>query len=300
MGPTLIRTHAGTISTDDKQMPLGVPSNFLYLQAALNQFAKLKEDKRHFGEVFYSTLFKDFMTNKAEWLHFFRNLQNQGHAGDSTLILRELSCIYEGRKLWEECEAVLDFQDELLNILRKHNLSPNKLYDLSDLISNKEYQLLSNRYTLNNELGRYKENAYVLKELVRLEKKLLMPDEQHDSKLWNTSVKIYKYTVSDRLPSERIDQLSVDDVAKVLLHARKLTDRARLTCPKIGKLIDEAGRKPIDTKMDLLKCDYCSKEETFLGELKKCFKCKKVVYCNKDCQKKAWSRHKKACVKISK
>ena len=88
--------------------------------------------------------------------------------------------------MWEEWEAVLDFQDELLNILRKHNLSPNKPYDFSDLISNEEYQLLSTRYTLNKEIGRYKENAYVLKELVRLGKKLLMPDEQHDSKLWKT------------------------------------------------------------------------------------------------------------------
>ena len=40
-------------------------------------------------------------------------------------------------------------------------------------------------------------------------------------------------------------------------------------------------------------CGYATKET-----LSKCSKCKLIHYCNKDCQKKDWSRHKKECCKI--
>jgi hypothetical protein len=40
-------------------------------------------------------------------------------------------------------------------------------------------------------------------------------------------------------------------------------------------------------------CGYATKKT-----LSKCSKCKLIHYCNKDCQKNDWSRHKKECCKI--
>lgn len=47
-------------------------------------------------------------------------------------------------------------------------------------------------------------------------------------------------------------------------------------------------------RVDLHTCGYCHKVS--VEELKFCAKCKKVVYCNRECQKKAWKAHKKVCV----
>ncbi len=45
------------------------------------------------------------------------------------------------------------------------------------------------------------------------------------------------------------------------------------------------------------KCDYCGK---CCPNTKKCSKCKKVQYCNDDCQTKHWQEHCKNCITISK
>eukprot|EP01114_Cavostelium_apophysatum_P023182 TRINITY_DN8656_c0_g1_i1.p1 TRINITY_DN8656_c0_g1~~TRINITY_DN8656_c0_g1_i1.p1 ORF type:complete len:274 (-),score=19.54 TRINITY_DN8656_c0_g1_i1:126-947(-) len=47
----------------------------------------------------------------------------------------------------------------------------------------------------------------------------------------------------------------------------------------------------------LSSCKYCSK----LGEdLKKCGKCRKAVYCSRECQVKDWSVHKRTCTILKK
>ena len=49
-----------------------------------------------------------------------------------------------------------------------------------------------------------------------------------------------------------------------------------------------------NVRVDLHTCAYCHKVSE--EELKFCAKCRKVVYCNRDCQKKAWKAHKKICI----
>lgn len=50
---------------------------------------------------------------------------------------------------------------------------------------------------------------------------------------------------------------------------------------------------------DMNVCDHCGKTQAVLGKkLKRCQRCMKTYYCGKDCQKSAWSQHKKVCKKL--
>ncbi|KAK4903877.1 hypothetical protein LTR66_017965, partial [Elasticomyces elasticus] len=47
-------------------------------------------------------------------------------------------------------------------------------------------------------------------------------------------------------------------------------------------------------------CTVCSKPSTSLPQgLKRCAKCHTQSYCSRECQKKAWSVHKKECSKLA-
>jgi hypothetical protein len=47
-----------------------------------------------------------------------------------------------------------------------------------------------------------------------------------------------------------------------------------------------------------LSCAYCYRRSAQL--LSKCTKCKRVAYCDKDCQKKDWKDHKGNCQQLQK
>ncbi len=47
-----------------------------------------------------------------------------------------------------------------------------------------------------------------------------------------------------------------------------------------------------NTETQQIRCRHCSSESE---KLKKCSQCKLVSYCNNDCQKKDWVRHKVIC-----
>jgi hypothetical protein len=43
------------------------------------------------------------------------------------------------------------------------------------------------------------------------------------------------------------------------------------------------------------KCNHCGKMQALVGKLKQCQRCKVTFYCDKECQKKDWKKHKKIC-----
>ena len=49
-------------------------------------------------------------------------------------------------------------------------------------------------------------------------------------------------------------------------------------------------------------CAVCKKSESALAKdvkLKHCARCKKVLYCARECQKQHWKIHKKDCAKLA-
>lgn len=67
--------------------------------------------------------------------------------------------------------------------------------------------------------------------------------------------------------------------------------------------IDQATKKGLNHVVDLLinfkpkKCNICKKTASFSNKLLLCGGCKKIFYCNKECQKKDWHKHKSICKK---
>ena len=64
--------------------------------------------------------------------------------------------------------------------------------------------------------------------------------------------------------------------------------------PALQDLITTASIRMIGSK-----CDHCgiSKDDTTM-KLKSCVKCRRSYYCNADCQKADWKRHKKGCLPL--
>lgn len=48
-----------------------------------------------------------------------------------------------------------------------------------------------------------------------------------------------------------------------------------------------------------LTCDDCGKPDSPWIPLKKCAKCKRAFYCDRECQKKGWKAHKKVCASLA-
>lgn len=59
--------------------------------------------------------------------------------------------------------------------------------------------------------------------------------------------------------------------------------------------------KPADPKFRT-DCSYCRKPSTNIKDegFKKCSRCKSVYYCDQECQKLAWPKHKLSCVPFEK
>ncbi|KAL3944084.1 MAG: hypothetical protein SGBAC_001815 [Bacillariaceae sp.] len=67
--------------------------------------------------------------------------------------------------------------------------------------------------------------------------------------------------------------------------------------PDSQRLFDQvaAAPKSSNRRGQFFTCDFCKKSST--AELQCCARCKRVAYCNRDCQKLAWKAHKTGCTK---
>ena len=135
-------------------------------------------------------------------------------------------------------------------------------------------------YEMHEALGRPDLNAPVLRQLIRLESSPNLqgiPESMQNKTNWGRFVDMYQTIASDKLPSTSIERLSDEDVAKVLVKTAECCKSMKSAFPQFFGSID-AGKAEQDAKMSLLSCAYCGKEESHLGELKKCTRCNEVVY----------------------
>jgi hypothetical protein len=78
--------------------------------------------------------------------------------------------------------------------------------------------------------------------------------------------------------------------------------RDNCTIPTCGedKCSDEVDQQ-LDSKVEEMNNDYwktcahCDKTENKVATMEQCARCKGVFYCNRECQKAAWRKHKKSC-----
>jgi hypothetical protein len=86
----IFSSHVGVFGSTDKEMPEGVPDNFLFVYEANNKYMMLGDEKRLYGEYEYKRLYDDLLANKEEWLEFFRYLANAQYCGDCFKVLEPL------------------------------------------------------------------------------------------------------------------------------------------------------------------------------------------------------------------
>ena len=55
------------------------------------------------------------------------------------------------------------------------------------------------------------------------------------------------------------------------------------------------NKENMEIKINLDKCAFCDKK--FTSKRSKCGRCKKVAYCDKNCQTNHWKTHKMVCKK---
>jgi len=59
-------------------------------------------------------------------------------------------------------------------------------------------------------------------------------------------------------------------------------------------------QREVGAKEEQTRCGACGKKQGEEGvDLKLCSRCKKVVYCSKECQKKNYRVHKRYCLSLS-
>lgn len=66
----------------------------------------------------------------------------------------------------------------------------------------------------------------------------------------------------------------------------------------ITQLISSQVNKETESQ-SITFCSHCHKPSTPEHTLKPCIKCQSVQYCNKECQKADFKRHKKECAKLA-
>lgn len=292
----MMMTHVGPVRSDDKEMPAGVPENFLFIHEGATKIAMLGGDKRMYGEREYKRLYDDLVSNEQEWIEvsvsniislnqlqfmvfwdfgqiifavqFFERFHNHNSAGDCAMVIEELAHVYYGRGDYESCGQVLDMHAKVLHCGKMHIARVgDDLYTQS--FARAEYRANQIRFEMNLVLNNLSRNIPLFKELCQFEIMHKPSKEQHLCKSWRA---MYKKCKS-------LDDLSDAMILKVIKEhswAFKLFE------------VDSSH-------FQLRECGLCKKKETSLGEFMNCSRCKKVACCGRTCQKKHWKIHKSNC-----
>lgn len=174
-------------------------------------------------------------------------------------------------------------------------------------------QICSLQYELYMELGRYVELVQVFKTLCDIEISENRPIErQRFNNVWKIIRKLYGQHM--QMPEElkpsfrRCDEAKraeeifsnhvlPDDVILKALVATTIHDVPDEMITTILKITNESIPLKVsqDRDLELKRCGHCSEQESACGDFKRCNRCKKVVYCSRNCQTSHWKKHKKEC-----
>ena len=110
-----------------------------------------------------------------------------------------------------------------------------------------------------------------------------------------------------RAACESYDKAEAIRIDPTLTAAQKLQALAAMCDVKVGTtagpggfdFVDQSCKAAAKICVDALRtCKGCGKEAKKVSRLMRCGGCMVAVYCNRDCQKRAWRDHKLDCVRI--
>ncbi len=169
------------------------------------------------------------------------------------------------------------------------------------------------------EFGRYEELVPVFKRKCDLEITQNLPIERQSyNNMWKSVRKVFGQIL--RMPEEMkpsfkrsLCEHKCDEVRNsheayfnhglpddVILKALAATTIHGVPDQMICKILKMTNEKfPLEVSQDrdleLKRCGHCSKQESACGDFKRCNRCKKIVYCSRNCQTSHWKMHKKEC-----
>ena len=131
--------------------------------------------------------------------------------------------------------------------------------------------------------------------LIRLEPDLrLSPNAVHNPNL--TVDEIYNTLVFFRDAEASAHKIALTRDSARFMKSPEFRGPPAASSGYVPSYLGPAGMRT-DTQMkdDADQCAKCGKAQSMVGRLKACTVCKKTFYCNKECQRSDWKRHKRVC-----
>jgi hypothetical protein len=243
------------------------------------------------GELAYMRFYEGIIRDndsRAEWLEFLSDAEHQEHAEHTVGILGTLATIYRQRGSLEQCEEVLNVQNDVFVSYKKSIEGGAKTFYGESVVEKSVWcydtlRMKSNniRFNLYIQTGRYKECIALYRELLDCELKYDIPYEEQLFLFMVPSV------LKKRPTRAVIDSLTDEELMRLIMKPVEMKGG-------INASLNVDGEK---RKLALSTCATCNKVEDAMRQFKSCPRCDSVVYCSRDCQKRHWKKggHKKVC-----